>query len=247
MIRSLLSRLPAGLKGYLKYLLDTDSVKSYSQFGEDAFVHAYFLGKSWRNGKSMALPHEGFYVDIGAYSPTECSNTFAFYKRGWRGMNVDAAPGTMKAFDLVRRRDINLNVAVGSEPGAIEFFCWGYPSVFNTADPDVARERAIVLGRQPATVTVPCYRLADLLEEHMPAGSTLRLLSVDVEGRDLDVLQSNDRGRYRPELLIAETYATAIEAVLESELHNFMRSQHYELLAWLRPSIIFRDTRSSKD
>ncbi|MCU0506725.1 MAG: FkbM family methyltransferase, partial [Chloroflexi bacterium] len=29
----------------------------------------------------------GFYVDVGAFSPTEDSVTLAFSERGWRGIN----------------------------------------------------------------------------------------------------------------------------------------------------------------
>lgn len=40
----------------------------------------------------------GFFVDVGAHSPTRFSNTMALYLRGWRGFNVDAMPGSMTPF-----------------------------------------------------------------------------------------------------------------------------------------------------
>ncbi len=73
----------------------------------------------------MYLPDNGFYVDIGAYSPTECSNTHAFYNHGWNGINIDATPGVMGSFDLLRKRDINLNIAIGSESKELTFYSWG--------------------------------------------------------------------------------------------------------------------------
>ncbi len=50
---------------------------SFSQFGEDAMLQSYL-----RDGP-------GFYVDVGSGSPTEGSNTYALYLRGWRGILID--------------------------------------------------------------------------------------------------------------------------------------------------------------
>jgi len=69
------------------------------------------------------------------------------------------------------------------------------------------------------------------------------LLSVDVEGRDLDVLMSNDWARYRPELVIAESLDVPLQQVLGTELYRFLLEQDYELIAWVQPSLLFRDRR----
>ena len=42
------------------------------------------------------LPGGGTYVDIGAGEPVQCSNTWAFYERGWRGLLVEEFPGIRK-------------------------------------------------------------------------------------------------------------------------------------------------------
>ena len=76
---------------------------SYSQNGEDRILHRIF-----ENQKS------GFYVDIGAHHPFRFSNTFLFYKMGWKGINVDAMPKSMEIFKRFRPRDINLELAVGT-------------------------------------------------------------------------------------------------------------------------------------
>ena len=54
----------------------------------------------------------GFYVDIGAHHPKRFSNTYIFYQRGWRGINIDAKPGTKEVFNKLRPRDINLEVPI---------------------------------------------------------------------------------------------------------------------------------------
>lgn len=237
------ARLPQSTKELLKSIFDLDSTKSYSQFGEDVYVNSYFMAKSWKHGAPMQLPSSGFYVDVGAYSPTSCSNTHSFYKRGWRGINVDATPGVKRSFDLVRKKDINLNVAIGTAAGMVDFYCWGYPSVFNTSDPVVAHERTISLGQKPDLISVECITLATLLERHASTDEPFRFLSVDVEGRDLDVLKSNDWHAYRPELVIAESYSDSLGEVAISPILQFLAGQDYKLIAWLQPSLVFADAR----
>ncbi len=52
-------------------------------------------------------PHyKGFYVDIGAHHPFRYSNTQFFYEKGWRGINIDATPGSMDRFKDFRPEDI---------------------------------------------------------------------------------------------------------------------------------------------
>ena len=63
----------------------------YSQEGEDILLARFFFGKS-----------QGFYVDIGAHHPQRLSNTYHFYLQGWRGINIDAMPGSMSSFETLR-------------------------------------------------------------------------------------------------------------------------------------------------
>ena len=234
-------QIPVKLRALLKQLTNRDRIYSYSQFGEDAYLSAYFKGKTWILNKPMSLPKNGFYVDIGAYSPTECSNTYAFYKHGWRGINIDATPGVIGSFDLLHSRDTNLNLAIGSKSEDIVFFSWGTPCVFNTADPVLAKERSDMLGARATETTVKCITLAELLDTYLPKNMKIDFMTIDVEGLDFDVLKSNNWDHYRPELIVAEVYADDIKQLVNAELFQFMQAQSYECIAWLKPSIIFRD------
>jgi len=236
--------IPTSLRALLKQLTNRDRMYSYSQFGEDSYLNAYFKGKTWEINKSTFLPKNGFYVDIGAYSPTECSNTYTFYKQGWHGINVDATPGVIGSFNLLRRRDTNLNLAVGNNSEDIVFYSWGTPCVFNTADPALAKDRSAMLGITAKESTVKCITLAELLDTYLPDNKKIDFLTIDVEGLDLDVLKSNDWSRYRPELIVAEVYADDINQLVNAELFQLMKEQSYECIAWLKPSIIFRDIRT---
>ena len=67
------------LRTYLECNVPTIT-RDGSQFDEDEIL-------------AGLLPEEfGVYVDIGAFDPVECSNTWQFYKRGWRGLLVEPLP-----------------------------------------------------------------------------------------------------------------------------------------------------------
>jgi len=83
--------LPIGLTEWLRIVLDKYALKSYSQEGEDMILRRIFEDNE-----------TGFYVDVGAHHPARFSNTNYFYKRGWRGLNIDAMPGSMSKFKKYR-------------------------------------------------------------------------------------------------------------------------------------------------
>jgi FkbM family methyltransferase len=229
----LLDRLKVGAASALEIVLRTGRRSHYSQFGEDALLQSYFDSK-------IARGERGFYVDIGAFAPITFSNTFWFYQRAWRGINVDAAPGSMRAFRVARPRDVNLECAVSSMEGSVTFYQLGARSVLNTVSRDQAHRVAAAENLQVREVTVPSRRLSAILEQHVPPGQRIDFLSVDVEGHDLEVLRSNDWERFSPELVLVEVHGKEIEPVLASAAVADMRAWGYTVHAWVPPTVFFR-------
>ncbi len=215
----------------------------YSQFGEDAVIQGIFKDRDWNEaaaGKDAGPQREaGFYVDVGAYAPKQYSNTYLLYKQGWRGINIDATPGSMAQFRRVRPRDINLEAAVSDGGQELTFYSWGTPNVFNTFDADHAAKFREMIGEEPQQISIRSTSLASILDEHLPAGQPIDLLSVDAEGHDLAVLRSNNWNRYRPWLLIVEIEHDSVDDLLASEVVAFLREQAYLLRALTGPSAIF--------
>ena len=60
-------------------------------------VRSYFFqGEDMVLRRLLGVRRAGFYVDVGVFYPIFMSNTYGFYRRGWRGMNIDARPGSMR-------------------------------------------------------------------------------------------------------------------------------------------------------
>jgi FkbM family methyltransferase len=220
----------------------------YSQFGEDAILQAYFERKArTKNPESFIFflkprLEPGFYVDVGAYMPKRISNTYCFYKRGWRGINIDATPGSMKAFNLVRQRDINLEVAVSDREMQLLLRSWdGGWKNYNSLSLEESPSGNLPHDHQPPReVRVQSLRLDTILDRYLPAGQSINFLSVDVERHELAVLRSNDWRRYRPELVVVEQHKDAIQEILESDVARFLEEVGYSLYSWAKPSLIYK-------
>lgn len=100
---------------------DTNLKESFSQETEDLFLAQQFPDK-----------FSGFFVDIGAHHPTRFSNTALFYKKGWRGINVEANESIIPEFNKERLNDINLHFLVSDKCKKSTFYEFSDPAL-NTA------------------------------------------------------------------------------------------------------------------
>lgn len=222
-------RLRRRLIRLLGRLWDIHSRKSYSQEGEDMIL-----------GRIFERQRRGFYVDVGAHHPRRYSNTNFFYRRGWRGINVEPNPDAMQAFQSIRPRDINLEVGVSDVAGSLKYYQFDEPAL-NTFDENLAASR---LANTPyklrGTVEVPVERLDTLLSRHLPAGQEIDFLSVDVEGLDLAVLRSNDWARFRPRCVLAEALGVSLGDAQSSDIYRLLSDKGYELVAKTFNTLVFR-------
>lgn len=181
----------------------------------------------------------GYYVDVGAHHPRRFSNTYYFYKRGWSGINVDATPGSMALFRRWRPRDINLEVAVGLSEQPLTLHLFNEPAL-NTFDSALARERERPPYRVVEKRLITPRTLTEILSQHLPAGQHIDFLTVDVEGLDLMVLQSNDWLRFRPEYVLVECFGVILEALPEDPIYRYLQGVGYQLFAKTVHTAIFR-------
>jgi len=196
---------------------------SYAQFGEDIVVSRLLREKT------------GFYVDIGAHHPIKYSTTALLHARGWHGINVDADPSAIEAFNEHRPNDINLHVGVGAVETEMDFHLLGAGKI-NTFDPNLARQRADRGAH--GVIKVKVRPLASILAEHMPPDTEIDYLNIDCEGLDDAVVQSNDWSRWRPRVITVEIRIDLM-APMTSPTVLFLREQGYLLKAYLMNTALF--------
>ncbi|KKU32590.1 hypothetical protein A3K29_05660 [Candidatus Collierbacteria bacterium RIFOXYB2_FULL_46_14] len=228
-------------------LYDLFGKRSYAQSGEDLIAWGEFKNSINQKLKKSKLAR-GFYVDIGAYHPKLFSNTYLFYKKGWRGICVDPNPQMEKLYGQARPRDIFVNVGVGDgsknqnqdEGGVMEYFMFE-DGAANTFSAEQARKNQKEAGRKlVGKRIVDVLPLREILEKYIPKGQKIVLLSVDAEGMDVEVLKSNDWKKYRPELIICEDLEFDFKNWKKSEVTKYLVAKGYELKAKTPYSLIFK-------
>jgi FkbM family methyltransferase len=240
--------IPDRYKSYLKKMIknlrsNQETSQSYaniaySQEGEDRILYSLF---------GLLNKNNGFYVDVGAHHPLRYSNTHLLYLRGWHGINIDANNDAIQLFQKTRPRDINVAIGVDDKTDKLTFFVFNEPAV-NTFDAEVAQNiinnSFFKLIEERIVEVMP---LAQVLDIYIAKGQRIDLLSVDVEGRDLAVLKSNDWSRYIPTYVLVEYHSGfdqkegfSFDEVLKSAINQFLESKGYEAFAKTLNTVFFK-------
>jgi FkbM family methyltransferase len=211
------------------------ALESYSQEGEDLVLRRY-----------VGNIKKGYYVDIGCHHPERFSNTYLYYKNGWSGMNIDADPNLVKAFNEKRERDKNLSYGVGNKEGALDFYIFNEKAL-NTFDKKLAEERNNKDEYYVEAVKkIKIKKLKDIFKQHLPKNQSIDFMSVDVEGRDFDVLSSNDWQKYRPRFIVTESYnSDSLIGIEKDRIVKYLINKKYMPVAKTYYSIIFKDEKSA--
>lgn len=197
---------------------------SFSQFGEDAVV------------ASLVPQQAGVYLDVGAGHPVTFSNTYSFYRQGRSGVLVEPLPANAEHARRVRPRDLVVEALCGSQSyDEIEFFEYS-PYEYSTTKPERVAELA-THGHQPiARHRLPVLSLRTLMETHEL--TNVDLLSIDVEGAELSVLESADWDHFRPGVAVIEEWNSPLQR--QTEIGHFMQQRGYELTAITGFSSIYK-------
>lgn len=186
---------------------------SYAKSGEDLQL------------MQLLKTSKGFYVDVGCWHPVKASNTYLFYLRGWRGICIDPNPSLVHLYAQYRPNDLLVSAAISQDAsGTYHIWQEGCSSMNSMDTGFVAQHQK---SNQPIqTLQVPTITLAALLQQHLPQGQVIDFMDVDVEGLDLEVLQTNDWQRFRPRWLMVES-DRALAEDWQSPLVEYLHSVGY--------------------
>ncbi len=192
----------------------------YAEYGEDRWL--------WeRYPRYLRTPR--WYVDVGAEQDITGSNTRFLDQLRWKGVLIDADPLAIRS---LRTRGQHVVNAVVSSRRSVSFEISQYRGLSRIVADGGVRRRA--------------RRLDDVLRELEI--DKVDLLSVDVEGHELDVLASSDLERLQPAFVIAEyrtlvpgTHVTPPKRYVETrgELLDFFRRRPYRLAHTTEANVIF--------
>jgi len=193
--------------------------QSYSQCGEDLIVDYIF------SLRGIQFPG---YLDIGANDPFFLSNTTLFYKKGCRGVNIDANPQLLKKFNRFRSRDINLNVGIGPVEDELDFYIIDDPTLSTFSKQEA--EDIVATGKYKVLLVqkVKLITIEKLIGEYC-SGKFPDFLSIDVEGLDFDILRSIPFEKYAPKVICVEAaeYSPIGAGIRRNDIIDFLVSKGY--------------------
>ncbi len=197
----------------------SDRNNYFSQEGEDVLLSRVFDKKQT----------PGFYIDIGAHHPLTLSNTYFFYLKGWRGINIDAKPGTKALFDKHRPEDINIESGISNKDGLMDYYIFE-ESAYNSFDSayvsQISNKSKLIETKKTKVTTLNAVLSKYNVKE-------IDFLSLDVEGSELNVLQSFDLNTFKPKVFVVEDHSFLIDQPDKSPIYRFMQSKNYMLFAKL--------------
>ena len=213
-----------------KEIMNNDVSLSYSQQSED-IVLLKFFNKKWG----------GCFVDIGAFHPKKYSNTHLLTKLGWTGINIEPNPDQFIYFEKKRRKDINLNIGISLNEDELNYYAFNNPAV-NTFDKLHAEKWSKVDGFEIIKESkIKVQPLSSVLSKYLTTGRQIDLMTIDVEGLDIDVLKSNDWEKYRPIMILIESDIYENLNILENPIFCFLNNQNYSLYWISGVSLFFKD------
>jgi len=153
----------------------------------------------------------GVFLEAGANDGVFQSYTYRLEKElDWTGVLVEPSLAAFNACKVNRPRSKVLNCALTDrEVETISGDFDGNPMS------SVGGKRL----NRTASVTVEATSLTKIFAEHFQ-GTTVDLMSIDVENYELDVLRSLDYARFRPRFILAEIYTASFYDVVNLLLSN---------------------------
>ena len=167
----------------------------FSEAGQDMLIKDNFF----KNNKS------GFFVEIGAYDGIEGSNCYHFEKfMNWEGIAVEASP--LQFEKLKKNRNCKLiNLALGSENKQVEFYevAEGFTQMSGINNINFQNSLQRIKKNSDSKINkidIECKTFDKLI----PNDQIIDLISIDIEGNELDVLKSIDFDKYQIKVIILE-------------------------------------------
>jgi len=214
-----------------------NAAHSYSQCGEDLIINFIF-----ENYLKINKPS---YLDIGAHNPTYLSNTYFFYQRGCHGVCIEPDPNLCDKIRNKRSRDTCLNVGVGfSSEANADFYVMTTKTLNTFSEEEAKRYQSYETQKIEKVLKIPLIPVNEIIRNNFK--SCPNLVSLDVEGLDLNILKSFDFTNYRPEIFCIETL-TYVEDKSETkitEINDLLSSKDYMVYADTYINTIFVDKKA---
>lgn len=180
------------------------------------------------------LPHSGgFFIEAGANDGFNQSNTYYLEKfRGWQGILIEGIPELYHQCVAERKNSRVFNCALVAADFTEPDITMKYANLMSIVEGalknEVGDRTHLKKGREaqkrenivPYEVKVPARTLTSILDECQV--EAIDLLSLDVEGFELNVLKGLDFTRYQPKYIL-------LEARFKTEIDEYISDYYVQV------------------
>ena len=195
--------------------------KTYSMFGEDKFINNYFKNKS-----------KGFYIDVGCYHPLDGNNSYLLYKKGWNGINFDINHYSIKLFNFLRRRDVNIHSGISVNKKKLTMYYRKEINMLNTLDKKMAK---IHFRNGYKKKIIQVNTLNFFISKYFKQLDKIDFLNIDVEGAEMKVLKNLNFEIYDPSIICIEIlgyreldFSVREIQIKNNEIYRYLLNKNYK-------------------
>ena len=168
------------------------------------------------------------------------------HKKGWEGVNIDLDQDNIDLFNFSRPNDTNICAAISSSIKDTDLFFYHKKSPINTIDNKVSNFHKAKISEIKKIKT---NTLNNILKLSKFENQKFDLMSVDVEGHELEVFLGFDFDKYSPSIIVVEFLDLSlskieiknqnINNIINSKLFKFLTSKNYTLVNFIYADLIF--------
>lgn len=189
---------------------------------------------------------KGIYIDVGCQHPIKNNNTYLLYKKGWEGINVDLDKDNIDLFNASRSKDNNFNKALSSDVNDVDLYFYHKKSPINTIN---KRTSEFQKAKVSSIKKIKTDTLNNIILNTKYKNSSFDLLSIDVEGHELEVLKGFNLVKFSPNVIVVEYLDLnvskleiknlSIEDILDTEIYKYLISKNYILVNSIYSDLVF--------
>ena len=221
---------------FKKIYYEKYSKKSYSLSNVDLIIDRIFKKKK-----------KGFFIDVGCNHPIKHNNTYLLYKKGWTGINIDLDLESIKQFNQLRTRDLNIHALVTSiDNEEKELYFYHDRSPINT----ISKELAEIRDKDHKELKkLKGISLNSIIENSKFAKAKIDLLSIDIENYEYEALKNFNFNKYNIDIIVTEItdtkikeleiYNFSLDYITKTNLYKLLINNNYKLINWINADLIF--------
>ena len=183
-------------------------------------------------------------MDLGCFHPFRSNNTFQFYKKGWKGLNIDLNPLTIDLFNFARPADTNICAAISNKKVKKKLYFLGDLDSKNTLDLNHKNwlGKHFNINKKDFKIkNVKTITLSEILNKNK--FYNIDFLNIDIEGHELEVLRSVNFKKFNIKVICVELINfNKLSGNKKNQLIALLKKNKYKLVDKSKINYIFKRT-----